>query len=609
MNKILRSLFFIVIVLWFVSYELAAKVKINRFGSIAQQGQIKDIDTTRVRLEQMLKYAVVDTTKARLMFRLGVYLWEIDSFRSEQYFIEAVETLNSASSQHSELLGDTYRYLAALYTDKGSYTEAMEHYNKAKNLLEKYNDSVAISNIYHNISILHRYQGNKEEQKRNIKAAIEINEKLNEPEGLGHNYKIFGEFYSNLNRPDSALFYFEKSRYNFNLIEDEFGLYSLKGVIADFYLKQGDYNRCINLFKECLHYFKERDVKGFQSIYTSKIAGAYMLSEDYNKALTYNKESLDIALSEDYKQWVSTGYLQNSEIQEKLQNYKLAYQSAKLHKIYSDSIFNKENTRKIKELELRNEFQKEKELSDAQIETLAVKNKVKTQWLIFGGIAVLIVFIIVYLFKAREFANRKKKMQEKFSRGLIKEQEKERARLARELHDSVGQKLMLLSKQSKTIGDSNIERLASTTLEEVRDISRGLHPSNLERLGLTESINALIYNINANTELFFTDKIDNIDNVMSKESELHLYRIIQETLSNIVKHSNAKAVKMEIDKMSDTINITVSDNGKGFDFESKYKSMSLGLKTLLERAKMIGAQLNLDSKIDIGTIMTLNIPI
>ncbi|MCD2259451.1 tetratricopeptide repeat-containing sensor histidine kinase [Psychroserpens luteolus] len=610
MSKTLKSLFFIVIILWFIPYEVTAKVEINKLSNqIWNKSQVKDIDTTRVKLEQMLKDATVDTTKARLMYRLGVYLWEIDSFKSEHYFMEAVETLNNASSEHSELLGDTYRYLAALYTDKGRYTEAMVHYSKAKNLLEKYKDSIAISNIYHNISILHRYQGNREEQKRNIEAAIAINEKLNEPEGLGHNYKIFGEFYSNLNVPDSALFYFEKSRHNFNLINDEFGLYSLKGIIADFYLKQGDYKKCITLFKECLHYFRNKDVKGFQSIYASKIAGAYMVSEDYNKALIYNKQSLDIALTEDYKQWISAGYLQNSEIQEQLQNYKLAYQSAKLHKIYSDSVFNKENTRKIKELELRNEFQKEKELSDAQIETLAAKNKVKTQWLMFGGIAVLIVFIIVYLFKAREFANRKKKMQEKFSRGLIKEQEKERARLARDLHDSVGQKLMLLSKQSKTIGDSKIESLATTTLEEVRDISRGLHPSNLERLGLTESINALVYNINANTELFFTDRIDNIDNVMTKESELHIYRIIQETLSNIVKHSEAKAVKMEVDKMKHAINITVSDNGKGFDFESKYKSMSLGLKTLLERAKMIGAQLNLDSRIDRGTVMTLNIPI
>ena len=80
-------------------------------------------------------------------------------------------------------------------------------------------------------------------------------------------------------------------------------------------------------------------------------------------------------------------------------------------------------------------------------------------------------------------------------------------------------------------------------------------------------------------------------------------------MSNIVKHSEAKAVKMEVQKTANSISVLVSDNGKGFDFESKYKNMSLGLKTLYERAKILGAQLQLDSKINNGTIVKLNISI
>ncbi len=209
--------------------------------------------------------------------------------------------------------------------------------------------------------------------------------------------------------------------------------------------------------------------------------------------------------------------------------------------------------------------------------------------------------------RARKFAILKQALQEQFSQKLINQQEKERSRVARELHDSVGQKLMLLSKTTKNLGNENAEQLASSTLEEVRTISRGLHPSNLERLGLTTAINALIYDINANTDLFFTEEIDNIDNLLSQETELHIYRIIQESLSNIVKHSEAKAVKMEIQKKENSIDVLVSDNGKGFDFESKYANMSLGLKTLFERAKIIGAQMSLNSVKNQGTKMSLTI--
>ena len=168
---------------------------------------------------------------------------------------------------------------------------------------------------------------------------------------------------------------------------------------------------------------------------------------------------------------------------------------------------------------------------------------------------------------------------------------------------------MLLSKTTKKGDNQGAESLAKDTLDEVRSISRGLHPSNLERLGLTESINALVYNINANTDVFFTENIEDIDNMLSKESELHLYRIIQEFLSNVIKHAEAKAVKMEIKKVANGINVLVSDNGKGFNIESKNKSLSLGLKTLFERAKIIGAQLILDSELNKGTEMTLNIPL
>ena len=277
-----------------------------------------------------------------------------------------------------------------------------------------------------------------------------------------------------------------------------------------------------------------------------------------------------------------------------------------------DSIESVEKTRALSYYQTLYETEKRDakiESQQSEITILNAENKVNLQRMLLVCLGLITLFVTIYLFRSKAFAKKQQALQEKFSQDLITGQEEERSRIARELHDSVGQKLMLLSKTTKNLGSENAEQLASSTLDEVRSISRGLHPSNLERLGLTESINALVYNINANTELFFTDEIDNIDNILSKESELHVYRIIQESLSNVVKHSEAKAVKMEVDKMKDAITIMVSDNGKGFDFESKYKNMSLGLKTLLERAKIIGAKLNLDSKINKGTVITLNIPI
>src|SRR5690606_9206185 len=117
---------------------------------------------------------------------------------------------------------------------------------------------------------------------------------------------------------------------------------------------------------------------------------------------------------------------------------------------------------------------------------------------------------------------------EAYTHNLIKGQEEERTRVARELHDSVGQKLMLLTKKTKAIGNSEMEFLASNTLEELRTISRGLHPATLEKLGPTAAIRTLIDEVDANTNIFFTHDIEDVDACLSKEASLHLYRIIQE---------------------------------------------------------------------------------
>ncbi|WP_026451091.1 sensor histidine kinase [Aequorivita capsosiphonis] len=204
----------------------------------------------------------------------------------------------------------------------------------------------------------------------------------------------------------------------------------------------------------------------------------------------------------------------------------------------------------------------------------------------------------------------KQKRNEAYAHNLIKAQEEERTRVARELHDSVGQKLMLLTKKTKSIGNSEMESLAGNTLEELRTISRGLHPANLERLGVTAAIRTLIDEVDANTNIFFTYEIENIDTLLSKEASLHLYRIIQEVLNNMVKHAETKSASINIEKKGLNIETVISDNGKGFEHSEKIKSSaSLGMKTLLERSKILHSKIDIKSQINQGTTVTLITPI
>lgn len=226
-------------------------------------------------------------------------------------------------------------------------------------------------------------------------------------------------------------------------------------------------------------------------------------------------------------------------------------------------------------------------------------------WAIILFITTASVFLFYYYKNKAE-----QKRNEAYTHNLIKAQEEERTRVARELHDSVGQKLMLLTKKTKTSGNTEMESLATNTLQELRAISRGLHPATLERLGPTAAIRTMIDEVDANTSIFFTHEIDDIDALLSKEASLHLYRIIQEVLNNMVKHAEAKAASITIEKKKNTIEAIIMDNGKGFEHAEKLKtSDSLGMKTLLERAKILHSKIDIKSQINKGTTVTLIIPL
>ncbi|WP_422107518.1 transcriptional regulator [Winogradskyella sp.] len=364
-----------------------------------------EIDTTLLSLEHQLDTADNDSLKAQALFDLGVHHWSTDAVRSEQYLNESADLLTSQNSINHRLLGDVYKYLAALLTEKGQFVKAMRIYIQAREQLEKVNDSLGIANLYHNMSLLHGFQNELKEERKFLRKAIAINKAYNAEVGLAHDYKALGNSYAlgNTNsqeESDSALVYFEKSRVIFERLKDTLGFMRLDGNVADFYLQQAKYDESIVLFKKCLAIAEKNNIPVFQIIYQSKLASAYLESKDYQNARISCKKSLDMAIDNDIKQWISKGYQKQSEIYKAIGNYRAAYESSRLYKIYSDSLYNKDNIKKIQELELTYNFKKEKlrdslllvnerELAESQVEILQSRNKIQFQWMLLIAILLL----------------------------------------------------------------------------------------------------------------------------------------------------------------------------------------------------------------------------
>ncbi|PIA82008.1 hypothetical protein BFR04_11935 [Gaetbulibacter sp. 4G1] len=209
--------------------------------------------------------------------------------------------------------------------------------------------------------------------------------------------------------------------------------------------------------------------------------------------------------------------------------------------------------------------------------------------------------------------NRKNKIEQKrlqqFSQDLIKTQEEERTRVSKDLHDSVGQQLTLIKKKAQNLEQQELSAMTNNALEEVRSISRGLYPAALKQLGLSESIQQLLNDLDEETDMFFSVEIDDIDNEFNETETLNLYRFIQETVTNALKHAKAKTLTVNIIKYSSTIEVLIKDNGVGFDNVASVKQHSLGLKTIAERIRMLKGTLSIKSKKEEGTLVLAQIPI
>ncbi len=201
-----------------------------------------------------------------------------------------------------------------------------------------------------------------------------------------------------------------------------------------------------------------------------------------------------------------------------------------------------------------------------------------------------------------------------FTRRLIESQETERNRIALELHDSVGQKLLLI--KNKILGGmkrssdnvakiylNDLSELTGETIEEIRALSGNLRPQHLDQLGLTCAIETLLETIDENTEIRFVSEIDDIDSLLPKENGINFYRIIQESLNNIIKHSRATEVKVTVRKKYHGILLMVEDNGTGL--KSIISNGGIGVRGMKERGKMLGGELRIESSAQGGTVVSL----
>jgi PAS domain S-box-containing protein len=207
-------------------------------------------------------------------------------------------------------------------------------------------------------------------------------------------------------------------------------------------------------------------------------------------------------------------------------------------------------------------------------------------------------------------------------RKLLRAEEKERARIARELHDDIGQRLALLTVELSqppvdfpSLPDEvsrqlrELQKQCAEIASDVQSLSHKLHSSKLEYLGIAMAMKGFCRElaVQKNVEIAFAH--DAIDRTMPPDISLCLFRVLQEGLSNATKHSGARHFQAELRESSDSIDLMIHDSGSGFDVQQAMKTSGLGLISMSERLKLVGGNLSIESQPQMGTTIRAHVPL
>ncbi|NOX16723.1 MAG: hypothetical protein GXO87_00360 [Chlorobi bacterium] len=238
-------------------------------------------------------------------------------------------------------------------------------------------------------------------------------------------------------------------------------------------------------------------------------------------------------------------------------------------------------------------------------------------WLFKISAGIILFGIIFSLFHSRVSRLKKEKtIQRGLTNKLINSQEEERKSISSELHDDLGQNLLvvknklMLSKRDDSFKEnfSDVVKIIDETIKKISNISHLLHPSELEQLGLTKAIEAMAERISFSSELKITNNLFSLDKYFREDEKINIFRIFQEALNNVLKHSEANKVILKSDIKNGELILSIIDDGIGFDKSVLFNQVDrprMGIKGMEERVNMLGGSFAIESQPEKGTAIKM----
>lgn len=575
-----------------------------------------------------------DSLLASIYNRIGV-AYDIKSVPdSALYFYNlSMEAAKKKGNRKTE--GGALNNIGMIYWNLGESEKAIDYYIRSAEIFEEIGNEKGLGNTYNNIGLILFEDRQFEKGLSYHRKALVVRKAINHTYGIAASYTNICQHYtySETKNLDSAMYYINMAIPLKQKLNDRFGLARAYHNAGEIYLERENTDSSLVNFQRALQLQLDLDnSEGYGSTYYN-IASVYLKQADYESQLAYLDSAQEVAEKYDDLKLLWKVYSEKARTLGRIgrhaeaRPYWLAYTDIK------DSILSIERSAKVEELETRfRTAEQQKEIADKKADLAEAKLKLenRNKWIfgLVGGLAsfLLLAFALFQIYRRKTQAEKDAAIISERERGLkamIEATEEERKRIAKDLHDGIVQSLTGLSLRLqkgfsvlKTAPEKEREEFVASrkmlddSIGELRTISHQMMPRVLNEMGLIPALDDMLSKSLGNTDIQFVFEHHKVEDERFAENvEVSLYRICQELVNNIIKHSEAKAVSVQLLKTKTHLVLVVEDNGKGFNFDESTNRNGIGLMNITSRAKAINGEVNYEPSPEQGTVATIRIPL
>ena len=549
-----------------------------------------------------------------------------DALLCYQQGIEIAESKKLYKHCHS-----LYRTLMNLYFYKGDFSNAMQVATKGLSLSEKNNEDTLSAGYLNVIGFIHLRQNNIIESQKYYTQYLVTARKLNDSIMIADADNSLADALLAQNKYTIALDYNNQALKIYNSLKRLKGFPRKSKIpytlfkIGYLYGQKGDFENALDYLYECIKITKIHhgdlydDAKYY--IYTGHI---YNRLHKYNSAANVLHTGLVLSIQIKHNENIRDAYQYLSEMFAGTKMFDSAYHYTVLFNNLKDSISNEKtrsdiaNINDVYQLDKKNQqielLNQQKKLQDAEIRGNIMQRN------IIIGLAVLLSIVGFLLYKRYKLLNKAQKQEEINRRQnelfniSTTIQDQERKRIAQDLHDGLGSLLSAakLKLSALQTGDEHprqmkdILHLLDDAATELRNISQNIMPAALSKLGLEASLQSIFDSISGGSDLAIHFTMHGFDKRLESETEISIYRIVLELVNNVVKHASANNVTVQLIRYPDQVNLTVEDDGQGFDQETVLNGT--GLNNIRSRIVYLKGTIDMDTSEQNGTTTIINIP-